>query len=261
MGVEYWGREYDVHDQWLEFDGRLMHYTLPPVGERVSLVFHTCSRLSEAPARVRNEVWEAGFDFDWHEANLSPWAEKPEALLLPAERAVEGMLSLSSQEDRVSNLMEDLAPTGLVEYEAIAPERGAWGELQSPMGLVPRTRLGRPGVFGYGAARKCPPVDGTRGVFSRGPEAGEASPAGPWSRAPRGGLRRERGTDEGAAVPKSPPSRVGARSRRLARFRGRKEGSVGPAASGPRLIPRPRPLVRPSAGLSADARSCFLHKV
>ena len=123
VGEQYWGREYDVHDQWLEFDGRSMHYTLPFVVERFSLVFYTSSRFSEAPADVRNAVWEAGFDFDWQEASLSPWAEKPEARLLPAERAVEGMLPLSSREDRVATLVEELAPSKLSEFEARVPER------------------------------------------------------------------------------------------------------------------------------------------
>jgi len=73
VGEQYWGREYDVNGQWLQFDGHRMHYTLPFEGERHSLVFFTSSKFMEAPVGVRNEMFEAGFDFSWDEVEVSGW--------------------------------------------------------------------------------------------------------------------------------------------------------------------------------------------
>ena len=70
-GVPYCGQSLDVHQNWVTFDGRKLHAVLPFEGERFSLVFYCGPEAAKVPSSVRNELFEAGFDFDWDEASVS----------------------------------------------------------------------------------------------------------------------------------------------------------------------------------------------
>ena len=135
VGVQCWGREYNVNGQWVQFDGHRMHYTLPFEGERFSLVFFTCSKFPEAPASVRNEMFEAGFDFAWDEAEVSACKE---ACLSPVGRLrAEEQAARAASGDWVRSLVDSLAPTGLVAYEACEPDASVWECVRQVLGHIP----------------------------------------------------------------------------------------------------------------------------
>lgn len=69
-GMEFPGTELDVKDTWSIFDGNKLHFTRPFQGERYTMVFFTSDRYASAPANVRKELQEAGFDFDWEAEDL-----------------------------------------------------------------------------------------------------------------------------------------------------------------------------------------------
>ena len=70
-GVPYYGQSLDVNQNWVTFDGRKLHAVLPFEGERFSLVFFCGPEAEKVPSAVRNELSDAGFDFDWDEASVS----------------------------------------------------------------------------------------------------------------------------------------------------------------------------------------------
>jgi hypothetical protein len=168
VGEQYWGHEYDVNGHWLRFDGHRMHYTLPFEGERHSLVFFTSSKFLEAPVGVRNEMFEAGFDFSWDEVEVSGWEVaccSPSGTLRAGNEAVS-----ATPGNWVHCLADSLAPTSLVAYEAFEPGDGAWENVRQALGQVSRCPPG-PLAFGYEAARASQLVDGARGASLRVPEA------------------------------------------------------------------------------------------
>ena len=66
-GRTYMGNLYDPAADWVVFDGRRLHCTMPFKGTRYSLVFFTGPDPAKAEHAVKHEMFEAGFDFDWDE--------------------------------------------------------------------------------------------------------------------------------------------------------------------------------------------------
>jgi len=95
-GERYLGRVEDINQQWVEFDGNKLHFTLPFTGTRYSLVYFVCDQYAKVPNEVRLQLGVAGFDFDWarteglQEAMQRKMAERTERRRrLEEERGVE----------------------------------------------------------------------------------------------------------------------------------------------------------------------------
>lgn len=69
-GRTYRGQELDIRDQWAVFDGNRLHAVRPFTGERFSLVFFTCGRVSQVPTQLQTALSTAGFNFDWSNPRL-----------------------------------------------------------------------------------------------------------------------------------------------------------------------------------------------
>lgn len=55
-GRTYRGQELDIRDQWAVFDGNRLHAVRPFTGERFSLVFFTCGRVSQVPTQLQTAL-------------------------------------------------------------------------------------------------------------------------------------------------------------------------------------------------------------
>lgn len=64
-GKQISGSILDCHDELVEFDGTKLHYTLPFVGDRYTLIYFTCDRFLEACEETQVALTKAGFDFSW----------------------------------------------------------------------------------------------------------------------------------------------------------------------------------------------------
>ena len=59
------GVVFDIHEKWATFDGNLLHYTEAFEGERFSLVYFVVSDYDKSPSKVKSQLYDSGFDFDW----------------------------------------------------------------------------------------------------------------------------------------------------------------------------------------------------
>eukprot|EP00933_Yihiella_yeosuensis_P034922 TRINITY_DN2841_c3_g3_i1.p1 TRINITY_DN2841_c3_g3~~TRINITY_DN2841_c3_g3_i1.p1 ORF type:complete len:497 (-),score=132.47 TRINITY_DN2841_c3_g3_i1:49-1539(-) len=69
-GATYRGRDLNIKNKLVSFDGNRLHFTRPFTGERYSLVFYTIDRFAEVPEEVKKQHAEAGFPFRWDNPEL-----------------------------------------------------------------------------------------------------------------------------------------------------------------------------------------------
>lgn len=88
VGKEVQGRLVQIKDTWAMFDGNRLHFTQPFEGERYSIIFFCCDRYASTPTSARDELGEAGFDFDWTAAELQATLEQKRLRRLEIARVV-----------------------------------------------------------------------------------------------------------------------------------------------------------------------------
>jgi hypothetical protein len=69
-GDTHLGRDTNIHNRWVKFDGNRLHLTRPFHGTRYSLVYFTCDRYAESSLAVREDLKGMGFPFRWESVKL-----------------------------------------------------------------------------------------------------------------------------------------------------------------------------------------------